>query len=374
MATDDEQRHEPLTLTVTKRWRTREPVTSENKGPPRMDLMALMGSALLAQCVHVAARLGLADRLAAGPMRIDALAEAVDCQAAPLLRVMRVLCKFGLFIQTGEEQFTIGPAADRLRSDHPRSVRHFCMLSGQEYYQGYGALLHTVRTGQSGIKHVYGGSIYEYMERSPETARVYDQAMFELSRDEALELAAGYPFDGVRTIVDVGGGSGVVVRSILRAHPELNGICVDREHVCTRAAQDVAASADADLLERLRFVPGDFFGELPGGGDLYIVKNVLHNWKDDNCVRILESVRQAMPEGAKLLVVEHLMESDEAELGRLMNAVIQVVICEDGTTERSEARMREIVTRAGFEVTRKGRFAAGHDWLEAVLPPVVDIV
>lgn len=330
-----------------------------------MNLTSLMGSALLAQCLHVAARLGLADRLAAGPMSVEALAEAADCHSGPLLKVMRVLCKFGLFAMTEDGQFANGPVGARLRTDHPRSLRHFCMLSGQEYYQGYGALLHTVQTGKSGLQHVYGGSIYDYMERTPETARVYDQAMYELSRDEALELAASYSFAGIGTVVDVGGGSGVIVRSILRAHPELRGICVERADVCTRARATVAGSDDAVLLDRLDFVAGDFFGALPGGGDLYIVKNVLHNWNDDSCVRILESVHRAMPEGAKLLVVEHLIEADDSSLDRLMNAVLQIVICEDGAASRNELQMRALLDRAGFRVSQVGKFAAGHNWLEA---------
>ncbi|PRP91645.1 Multifunctional cyclase-dehydratase-3-O-methyl transferase TcmN [Enhygromyxa salina] len=333
-----------------------------DKAPSGMTLISLTGSALLSQCIHVVARLGVADHLAESAKTCDELAKLTGCQPKPLSRIMRALVKFGLFMVEDGQKFSLGPLGARLQTEHPRSLRHFCMLNGAEYYQAYGALVHTANTGQSGLRHVYGTSLYEHMERNPETARVYDLAMDEISRDAAVDLASSYDYEGVQTVVDVGGGSGVVVRAILRAHPQLRGLCVDRQDVCERAVKTIAASRDAELLERLNFVAGDFFEELPRG-DLYIVKNVLHNWNDASCVRILETVRRALDGGA-LLVVEHLVEDDEPSLDRLMNAVLQMAICEDETDARDEARMRAIMQEAGFTVPRMGQLGTGHYWFE----------
>src|SRR5262245_2778430 len=328
-----------------------------------MDLVQLVGAAWLSKSVAVAARVGVADALAAGPLTADELAAALDCHPEPLRRLLLLLCAFGVFARSGADRFANSPLSEQLRADHPSSLRSFCMLAGEEYYAAWGHLLHTVRTGQSAFRHAFGGSVYEHMERHPDAAAVYDAAMRELARPVGELLASGHDFAGAGTVVDVGGGSGVLLERVLRVHGQLVGVCADREDVCRRAERSIPP----DLAGRLSFRPTDFFVEVPSG-DVYVLKNVLHNWNAASCARILGVVRAAMLRSggrARLLVVEPLVEPDERSPRALMAALLQMVICEDGARPRTEPQLRAMVSDAGLTTLGVRRLPTGHAVVEA---------
>ncbi|WP_443689982.1 methyltransferase [Polyangium jinanense] len=236
-------------------------------------------------------------------------------------------------------------------------MRHFCMLAGEHYYDACGALLHTVKTGEPAFRHVFGGSIYDVMMKDPEAALVYDKAMADLTRPVAALVAARHDFSGVSTIIDVGGGSGTMLAGLLSAHKHLRGTCIDREDVCARAAAALRASGDEDLADRLSFHGQSFFESLPEGGDVYILKNVLHNWGHDSSLRILRQIAEAMRRkvasggrAPRLLVIEALVEGTDTSLRKLVDALFQVALCEEGTRERTEAEMRGLLGEAGLGV------------------------
>lgn len=314
----------------------------------------------IAAAVAAAARLRVADLLADGPKGSAELAAATGAHEPVLRRVMRVLVSVGLFAEQADGRFTNTPESLPLQSDHPRSMRHFCMLAAGEYGQAFAELMHTLETGAPAFGKVFGGSVYEHFSRHPEAADVYDRAMEELARPVGRALAGLRPFDAVTTVVDVGGGRGTLVKAVLRAHPHLRGMCVDRADVCARAETELRAS-DAALAARLTFVPGDFFGTLPPGADLYLLKNVLHNWNDDSAVAILERIREAMhAPGARLLVIEPLAGDGAPSAYEAMDDLLQMVICQEGTTARSDAQFRALLHRAGLVVESVTPLATGH--------------
>jgi hypothetical protein len=170
----------------------------------------------------------------------------------------------------------------------------------------------------------------------------------------------------VTTLVDVGGGRGTLVKAVLQAHPHLRGICVDRADVCARAAADLLAG-DPALAGRLSFVPGDFFGAVPPGADLYLLKNVLHNWNDDSAVAILMTIREAMSApGARLLLIEPLAEEGTPSAYEAMDDLLQMVICQEGTTARSAGQFRTLLRRAGFDQESVAALPTGHSVVSAV--------
>lgn len=326
-----------------------------------MELIQMAGAAWLSKSIAVAARLGVADILESGPKSCEEIAAAADCHDESLQRMMRVLATFGVFAATEDGRFGNSPVSEQLRTAHPMSMRYFCMLSGEEYYDAWGGLLHTMKTGESAFPKVFGGSVYDLMDRNPETARVYDHAMQDLARPVGMLLARDYDFRNLRKVVDVGGGSGIVTRQVLKFHPHLEGVVLDREDVCTRAA----ASVNGEFKGRLTFQSGDFFAEVPADGDLYILKNVLHNWNEEHCARILGSIRRAMQPEAKLLVIEPLVEPEDVSPRKLMNALFQIVICQDGTRDRTQAEMRTMLAGSGFDVTNIKVLPTGHAVVEA---------
>lgn len=336
-----------------------------------MEPLQIASASYFSAALMAAARLGVADLLHQGPRSADELAEATGAHAPALRSVLRLLATAGIFRQLDDGSFENTKDSEPLRTDHPRSVRHFCILAGSEYYRSFGEIMHTVRTGEPAFQHVYGSSIYEYMDRNPEAGAVYDRAMEDLARPVGDAVAGTVDFGGVRSVVDVGGGSGALLKKILGAHAGLHGVCFDREDVCLRARRQLAEGEGAGLRDRLTFVGGDFFSGVPRGADLYILKNVLHNWNDESCLGILGSVRAALDEGRagppqRLLVIEPLLHDGRLTMPRPMSELFQMVICEEGTTARTEDEFRELLRRASFRVSSVKPLQTGHVVIESV--------
>ena len=333
-----------------------------------MDLLPIACAPFLTGALTVAARAGIADCLAEGPKTAAELAGECQLHEGVLARVMRLLASAGIFSETADGRFENNEASKPLRSDVFGSVRHFCILAGTEYARSFADIWFTATTGGPAFQHVYGGSIYRYMDLEPEAGRIYDRAMEDLARPVGALLSESGDFTGIATVVDIGGGGGALLLGLLRAFPHMQGICVDRQGPCERGAARLKENGEADLAARLRFVPGDFFKGVPAGGDLYLLKNVLHNWTDASARRILETAREAMRSGVRLLVIESLLEEGKPSLPRAMDDLFQMVICEPGTTARSETGMRALVSSAGFRPLSSTRLATGHTILTAERP------
>jgi hypothetical protein len=316
----------------------------------------------ISSCVHAAATLAIADLLDGEARSIDELAAATKTSAPVLLRMLRVLASVGIFVAQDDGRFANTPDSLLLRTADPGSLRHFCMLAGGAYDRAFGDLLHTLRSGESAFRAVNGASIYEVMDRDPALGAIYDRAMEDLARPVGALLAAAADFTGATTVVDVGGGSGTLLKGLLASRPSLRGICLDRADVCGRARDTV----DATLRSRLEFVPGDFFESVPSGADVYLLKNVLHNWADDSSLRILATIRAAMTNGARLFVLEPLARERGSSTHELLDDLFQMVVCEHGTTARSETAMRALLERASFAVGTVTLLPSRHSVVEAV--------
>ena len=326
------------------------------------NLFDFIAAGWLNKAIAVAARLGVADIVEDGPKTCEEIAAATNANRDVLLRLLRLLASHDVFEQCADGRFKNSALSETLRTGHELSIRHFYMLAGEEYYDAWAGLLHSVKTGEPAFPHVFGGSIYDHMDKNPEAARVYDLAMRDLARPVGFLLARRHDFTKAETIVDIGGGRGEMLSQILAVHKHASGICIDRADVCARAERDV----DPTLAGRLRFAPGDFFEAVPAGGDIYILKNVLHNWNDESALRILRSVSKAIAadRAARLLVIEPLVEPDSTSRRGLMNALFQIVICEEGTRERTAADLGALLNRAGFEVVSTQILPTGHSVVE----------
>ncbi|WP_335984376.1 MULTISPECIES: methyltransferase [Streptomycetaceae] len=318
--------------------------------------MSLVMGAMASAAVGTAAQLGVADVLAQGPATAPELAKAVDADADSLGSVLQALTALGVFTRDEQGRYANSPLSEPLRSDHPESVRNLAaLLCGLYGHAATGGLTEAVRTGTSVMPAAFGVSLYEYLDQHPDSARIFDRAMEDWARPIGTVLAEHVPFAGVRTVVDVGGGNGTLLKAILTAHPHLRGVCVDRPDTCRRAEAELAASGSADLADRLTFQPADILHEVPAGGDLYILKNVLHDWSSESGVQILRNIRRAVvPEGAtptedspKLLVIDPLVEHDS---GAAFRNLVKMVVGEAQARERSEADMRREAKEAGFHV------------------------
>ncbi|QQQ02816.1 methyltransferase [Lysobacter enzymogenes] len=324
----------------------------------------LAASGAFARALAVAARLGLADLTATQARTSAELAAQTGTDPQTLALLLRTLAMAGVFDIDGEGRFGLSEAYQPLRGDHPQSQRHVCILVAETYDDAFAGLLETVRSGRSGFRPALGTSLYDYLAAHPDAEAIFDEAMAELARPVARAIAARPGFAEAAMAIDIGGGSGAFLRGLLDAHPHLRGICLDRPSVCARAAQR-AVGGDA----RLEFRAADVFSEIPAGGDLYLVKNVLYDWSFDSGLKLLTAARAAMAQTAaaepgraapRLLVVEPLFER-ESDAPR---ALFQKVICEDGTRGLDEAQLRRLIEAARLRVLGVERLETGHSVFE----------
>jgi len=300
------------------------------------------------QLVHVAAKLGLADRLRDGARTPHELARAVGAEPQALHRLLRALASLGIFAEAADGAFALTPMAQLLQTGVTGSLRSLAALYGEEWlWEAYGRMHYSIETGRPAFEYARGQKFFDYLHDHPDAATLFHEALSEYSTLEAPAILAGYDFSGVARVVDVGGGEGGLVATLLRAHPELSGVILDLELAGPGARRSLA---HAGVAARGTFVAGDFFDGVPSGGDVYLLKSVLHNWSDSAAVRILRRCREAMSKDSRLLVIERVIPPGNAPAeAKLFDINMLVVI---GGRERTEREYRALFQSAGLTLAR----------------------
>lgn len=308
--------------------------------PRRM--MDLLIGYWASQAVHAAAALGLADILAGGPASAAGLAGRTGTHEPSLARLLRFLVELDVLAVGPDGRYRATELGETLRTEEHGSMRDLALLYGEEFYAGWGRLLHTVRTGENAFEHVHGAAMYPYFGRSPESTARFDRAMAASS--SFFEPIPGlYDFSRARTVVDIAGGNGALLTTVLKAHPGLTGLLFDTPHVVDAARAELAGSEFAD---RIGYESGDYYEKIPGGGDVYLLSRVLHGRDDEKCVRVLERIREAVPAGGALLIVERVIPEDGSPSLAAWFDVHMLAIA--GGSERTAAEYRVLLERAGF--------------------------
>lgn len=315
------------------------------------DLIALIEGSTMAQIVSVAAELRIADLLAAGPRSIATLAEETVCHPPSLHRLLRALASLDLCIEREDGSFGLTATGDLLRSDSPNSMRCWAMWCGTYMWPVWGNLRHSIKTGESGQRPVFGMEAFEQLEHDAAAAVSFNEAMTDLTRLIAGEMVRAYDFAGTRRIVDVGGGHAALLAAILAAYPDLHGVLFDLPHALDGAR---ARMAELGLLARCELTSGDFFNAVPAGGDVYILKSIIHDWSDARSADILRTCRRAMAPSAKLLLVELIMPEhmQACPRHRTIARTDLTMLLGPGGRERTEAEFRELLDTSGFELVR----------------------
>ena len=300
------------------------------------------------QMIHVAARLGLADLLAAGPRPVEELAAMAGAEPQALHRLLRALASLGIFAEDPAGDFVLTPQAELLRSDVQGSLRDVALLYGEDWlWQAYGNMTHSVRTGAPAFTKTHGQPFYGYLLAHPRAAARFNVAMTGFSSHETAAILEAYDFSDVRNVVDIGGGHGALLAALLRAHPQMWGTLFDLPSVLAGAA-----SVLGEMGERARTVAGDFVDEAPARADLYVMKSVLHNWDDTDALRILSTCRAAMAPEARLLVIERVVPTGNAPAEAKLFDINMLVVA--GGRERTEPEYRRLFEQAGLALTRVG--------------------
>lgn len=252
----------------------------------------------LSRAIHVAAELGIADQLAEEPVTVTSLAEITGTNGAALRRLLRFLSAYRVFEERSPDSFCNTDLSSVLRDDHPHSVRANLRRIRTFWWSAIGELEHSIRTGESAFSHVHGVPFFQYLKSNEDIQKRFDEAMARISDTDDAAIASAYDFARFERIVDVGGGRGGLLVQILERAPDAVGVLFEQPQVV-----EVATRLDeADLLHRSEKIGGDFFEMVPDGADCYVIKGVLHDFDDDQCVAILSNCRKALSDGGCVLI------------------------------------------------------------------------
>ncbi len=286
--------------------------------PPHASLMQILTGGMISGAVSALARLGVPDHLESGPQSAEELAPKVGAQAGPLYRLMRATASVGVLVEGPDGKFSQTPMSEVLRSNGKPSLRGWATMTSQEWHlRGWEHLEYCVRTGKQALDDIYGKPAFEFFGDKPETAAIFNQAMTDLSTLDSPAVAAAYDFEGIRTIVDVAGGHGLLLATILQRYPHLTGTLYEFPSVIEGALPGPLTP----VLDRCKLVPGDMFASVPAGADAYIMKHIIHDWPDELCLKILKSCRQGVNAGGKLLVVDSVIHpGNDFEPGKILTS------------------------------------------------------
>jgi SAM-dependent methyltransferase len=311
-------------------------------------------------CIHVVGTLGIAGHMAAGTTEIGALAAAAGADAASLERVLRHLVSKGLFEQTAPGHFGLNDAARPLLEDGVRLSLDLDSMGGRMAY-AWGTLLAAVRSGRPAYHQVFGRPFWEDLDANPRIAADFDAMMgvagHGVPDPEVLLDSAGW--DSVRTVVDVGGGTGALLAEVLRARPGVRGVLVDVPRAVARSKEVFEAAGVAD---RVTAIEQSFFDPLPAGGDLYLLKNVLADWPDREAAALLKRCAEAAAPSGRVVVLGGVSEGEEESPELLMMILV-------GGRSRPLADFRGMARDAGLAVRASGRLPSGKFAVECVPAP-----
>ncbi|MEV1018887.1 methyltransferase [Streptomyces sp. NPDC050264] len=317
----------------------------ESRGrQPAETMLRLLTGAWTTQALTAFAQLRVADALHTGrALEAGAVARAVGADPDSLAVLLRYLAMLGVVVEEAPGRFRLTGVGALLRADDPDSMRALALMYGGPFYRSFGALAHTVRTGQAAFEHLFGDNHFDHFARDPHLAELFDQSMaasrgmFEpLPAHPVLAAAARDPRGA--TVVDIAGGTGELLGRILAAHPRLNAVLLERPHVVEAARLRLDAA-------RCTCVAGDF-ADVPPGADVYLLSRVLHDWDDERCLEILRHCARAMPADAGLLIVERLLPADNSP--SLATAWDLHMRCNVGGRERTAHHYARLLDEAGL--------------------------
>lgn len=308
----------------------------------------MVTGAQIAQAVHVAAQLNIADHLIAGPLDVKELAQRCEVHEQTLYRLLRALSSVGVFYEDEQKRFHLNEIAQSLRTDVPFSLHPLILLCHTSaHWRAWDNLTHSIKTGENSFQHLYKQSYWDYLNQQPEEREICHKALSGISVTEIQAIFDAYDFAGYPLIVDVGGGWGKLLTLILQSYAEARGILFDLPLVAAEASAQIKEST---VAERCAVEAGDMFLSVPQGGDLYIVKSVIHDWDDDHVVTLLKNCRAAMKAGARILLIEQVLKpANVSDTGKFLDLFLLAVI---GGQERTFEEFQVLIEQAGLVFER----------------------
>jgi ubiquinone/menaquinone biosynthesis C-methylase UbiE len=315
--------------------------------PPQALLMQMTMGYMISQAVSVAAKLRIADHVKDGAKTVEELARLSETDAPSLYRLLRALASAGVFQRDAEDRFSNSTVSEFLRSDHPESLRAAAhMIGDKEHWHAHENMLQSVKTGEIAFEYSFGMPVFPYFATHPEAAEVFDNAMSSFGFGIANAVSETYDFTGAETIADIGGGHGSLLSTVLNAAPQAKGILYDQPQVLAGADEVLRNLGTTDRVEKTE---GNFFEEIPVKADVYLMKFIIHDWNDEQSEAILKNLAKSAPTGSKLLLIEAVVEEDDApSMSKVMDLNMLVMT---GGKERTAKEYAALFEKTGFRLT-----------------------
>jgi hypothetical protein len=323
--------------------------TQVTSGIAPTQLLRARDGFVLHQALYAVAKLGVADLIEEGRHNISELAAELKVNESALFRTLRLLTGQGIFEETAPRAFSNTELSSFLRTGVPGSLRPLFIFWGSEfYYPCFGEILYSIQTGEPSRTKLAGMNGFEYLRQNPEQARIFDDAMTAGSQLAGPVIAAAYDFGAWGSLMDVGGGNGILLSHILRAHGGLRGVLADQDHVLERARK--RGFLGGELEVRTTMEPCDFFRGVPSGCRAYLMKSVIHDWDDEQARAILVNCRKAVPRDGVLLLVEFALSGENLpSLGKVIDLIMLVLT---GGRERTVDEYRDLLASGGFRFNK----------------------
>jgi hypothetical protein len=337
-------------------------MTAQPQTPPaHVGILQIMTGSFVAGAIACLAQLGIPDLLDGVPKSARELASQVGADPQALYRLMRATASVGVLAEGPDGKFSQTPMSTVLRSDATPSLRSFAIMGGREWHgRGWSQLEYCVRTGKQALDKIYGTHVFDFFKQHPAEAQIFNDAMTELSMIDGPAVADAYNFEGIHSIVDVAGGHGFLLATILERNPHLRGTLYEVPHVIEGAANGPLQP----VMERCTLACGDMFSSVPAGADAYIMKHIIHDWPDDLCIQLLKACRKGVNANGRLLVVDSVIRpGNDFSPGKFLD--LQMLIFPSGC-ERTEKQFCDLFATAGWQLRRIIPTAASDSIVEGI--------
>jgi hypothetical protein len=323
------------------------PDAGQAKPPPEALLLDLAQGYMVSKALQAAAETGIADLLIDSPKTAEALAQLSGTDPSALFRLLRALASRGIFRQNESGGFENTPLSEFMRSDHPDSVRDYLAYTGHDAnVLAWMHFMSVMKTGRPSFVEANGCDLWDYFRLHPDIGEQFNCAMTALTRKSDPLILGSYDFSAFERVIDVGGGQGQLLASILTKNPKMRGALFDLPAVVESARRYMGTQGVAD---RCDFIAGDAFKSVPGGFDAYVYKHILHDWSDEKCAVLLKRCREAIPAHGKLVILDAVMvPGNDPHPAKWLDLYMMVAL---GGRERTEDDFRSLLAAAGFKLT-----------------------
>lgn len=327
-------------------------------------LRAMIGAYWQPHAICAAARLGLADALGDTSQDAATLAEAIRADTGNLERFLRALASIGIVTDNGDATYALTEMGQRLRADHPESLRGMALHVGTQLSPSFAELQQCVASGRPPEGIAYGTQGFADLNEDAQAAAIFNQAMVDSSRRFAAEAVHAYDVSGFASFADIGGGHGMVLAELLKAAPDATGFVLDLPHAEEGAKK---LFAEQGLEARAEFVGGSFFEPITRAAECYMLKYILHDWDDDHARQIIRRVGAAAREhGSSVLLIERILPEQVEARGDHANAMYgdMTMMLWNGR-ERTKAQFGQLLAEGDLILTRTAALSDNHFVIEA---------